>query len=152
MTAKTWMMLAAAGSAAMLIGALGFQYLGEMPPCKMCYWQRYGHVGAALAGAVALVVPMALIAWLGAAAVFSSSAIGFYHMGVEQKWWEGPSSCTSQSIEGLSTQELIAQLNAAPMVRCDEIPWEMFGLSMAGWNMVVSFGLAVLWVVAARRA
>jgi disulfide bond formation protein DsbB len=148
------MILAAAGSAAMLLAAFGFQYLGEMPPCKLCYWQRYGHGGAVFAGLLALVVPVALVAVLGAASALASAGIGAYHAGVEQGWWQGPTTCTSGSIEGLSADELLNQIMAAPLVRCDEIPWQMLGLSMAGWNAVVSLGLALVWIAAlrARRA
>ena len=80
-----------------------------------------------------------------------TAGIGGFHAGVEQGWWEGPQSCTSASIDNLSTEELLAQIMSAPMVRCDEIPWQMFGLSMAGWNMVVSICLAVLWTIAIKQ-
>ncbi|MDA7424469.1 disulfide bond formation protein B [Thalassococcus lentus] len=151
MTQQRWIMLAATGSAALMIGALAFQYIGEMPPCKLCYWQRYGHIGAIVAGVIAVFVPATLVILLGAAAVFSSAAVGLYHVGVELGQWEGPASCTSQSISGLTTEELIKQIEAAPLVRCDEIPWEMFGLSMAGWNMVIAFALTLVWLIALRK-
>lgn len=144
--------IAAAGSAALLLGALGFQYIGEMPPCKMCYWQRYPHVAAVGIGLLALLIPGAILPYLGALALLVTAGIGIFHAGVERGLWEGPTTCTSQSIEGLSADELLNQILAAPVVRCDEIPWEMFGLSMAGWNAVVSLGLAALWIAAARSA
>lgn len=147
--------LAAAGSAAMLAAALGFQYLGELPPCKMCYWQRYPHAAAALLGALALFLPgttlILIMAYLAAFAALVTSAIGAYHAGVEQGWFEGPTTCTSGSIEGLSADELLNQILAAPVVRCDEIPWDLFGLSMAGWNSAVSFGLFLIWVASIRH-
>ena len=83
-------------------------------------------------------------------AALITGLIGVYHAGVEQGWWEGPSSCTSGDISGLSTDELLNQIMNAPLVRCDEIPWQMLGLSMAGWNAVISLALAVIWVVALR--
>lgn len=144
--------IAAAGSAALLLGALGFQYIGEMPPCKMCYWQRYPHVAAVGIGLLALLFPGAILPYLGALALLVTAGIGIFHAGVERGLWEGPTTCTSQSIEGLSADELLNQILTAPVVRCDEIPWEMFGLSMAGWNAVVSLGLASLWIAAARSA
>ena len=145
--------IAAAGSAALLLGALGFQYIGDMPPCKMCYWQRYPHVAAVGIGLLALMIPGAILPYLGALALLVTAGIGIFHAGVEQGIWEGPTTCTSQSIEGLSADELLNQILSAPVVRCDEIPWEMFGLSMAGWNAVVSLGLAAdLDKAAARRA
>lgn len=144
-------LLAIAGSAGLLLGALGFQYLGDMPPCKLCYWQRYGHVGALIFGALALALPLGPVFWLAAAAAGSSAVIGAYHTGVERGWWEGPTSCTSQSIEGLSPDELLRQIMDAPMVRCDEVPWEMFGLSMASWNVLASAFIAALFLVAWHR-
>ncbi|MFK7752434.1 MAG: disulfide bond formation protein B [Sedimentitalea sp.] len=143
--------LAAAGSLAMLLGAFAFQHLGGLAPCKMCLWQRWPHAAAVAIGAVALVVPLGVLIWAGAAAVATSGAIGLYHAGVEQGWWEGPSTCTSAPIGNLSAQELLDQIMAAPLARCDEIPWQMAGLSMAGWNAVISIALAVIWVLAARR-
>ena len=144
--------IAAAGAAALLLGALGFQYIGEMPPCKMCYWQRYPHVAAVGLGLLALFIPGVILPYLGALALLVTAGIGLFHAGVERGLWEGPTTCSSQSIEGLSADELLNQILSAPVVRCDEIPWEMFGLSMAGWNAVASLGLAALWIAAARTA
>ncbi|WP_306155436.1 disulfide bond formation protein B [Roseovarius sp. MMSF_3281] len=152
LTYRTLILLAAAGSLALMLGAWGFQYLGEMPPCKLCYWQRYPHYAAMGLGVAALVLGGALLALLGALAALTTAGIGAYHTGVERGWWEGPSSCTSSGTSGLSTDELFDQIMAAPLVRCDEVPWEMFGLSMASWNMLASLVLAVIWVMAARRA
>ena len=148
---KSLIILAAGGSAAMLLAAWGFQYLGGMAPCKMCIWQRYPHGAAALIGVVALALPsLRVLPMFGALAALITAGIGVYHAGVEQKWWEGPTSCTSGDISGLSAEELLNQIMTAPLVRCDEIPWEMFGLSMAGWNAVVSSGLALIWLAAWR--
>lgn len=150
MTRRILTLLGMAGSAGLLLGALGFQYLGDMPPCKLCYWQRYGHVGALLFGLAALALPLGPVLWLAAAAAASSALIGAYHTGVERAWWEGPTSCSSQSIEGLSPDELMKQIMEAPLVRCDEVPWEMFGLSMASWNVLASAVIVSLFVAAAR--
>jgi disulfide bond formation protein DsbB len=144
--------IAAAGSVALLLGALGFQYIGEMPPCKMCYWQRYPHLAAVGLGLLALWIPGVILPYLGALALLVTAGIGVFHAGVERGLWEGPTTCSSQSIEGLSADELLNQILSAPVVRCDEIPWEMFDLSMAGWNAVASLGLAALWIAAARTA
>ncbi|WP_170381065.1 disulfide bond formation protein B [Ruegeria atlantica] len=148
---NTLVLIAAGGSAAMLLGAWGFQHLGGMAPCKMCIWQRYPHGAAVVIGALALVLPRVnLLPLLGALAALTTAVIGVFHAGVELKWWEGPTSCTSGDIGGLSTQELMDQIMSAPLVRCDEIPWEMFGLSMAGWNAVISGGLMLVWLAAWR--
>jgi disulfide bond formation protein DsbB len=142
-------MLALAGSAGLLLGALAFQYIGGLAPCALCIWQRWPHLVALLDGAGLFVPgPWAVLGALGAGA---SGAIGVYHTGVERAWWDGPSSCTSGgNLSGLSAQELLDQIMAAPVVRCDEVPWDMLGLSMASWNAVLSFGLAALWLASLR--
>lgn len=145
------MLLAAGGSLALMLGAFAFQYIGGLPPCKLCIWQRYPHVVAIALGAVALRFGNAAVAWLGALAAFATAAVGAYHTGVERGWWEGPTTCTSGPIGGLSTDELFDQIMNAPLVRCDEVPWAMFGLSMASWNMVISLVLMGLWIAAARK-
>ena len=150
MTRQALILLAAAGSAALLLGAWGFQYVGGMAPCPLCLWQRWPHAAAVALGAAALALPRAALALVGAAAAATSGVIGVYHTGVERGWWEGPSSCTSGSVSGLTPQQLMEQIMAAPLVRCDEVPWEMLGLSMASWNAVASFALAAVWIAAAR--
>lgn len=140
------------GSAALLLGAYAFQHIGGMPPCKLCLWQRWPHGTAVLIGAAILFTGEAKIAWLGVLAALSTSGIGFYHVGVEQGWWEGPTTCTASGVTNLSAQELMDQILAAPLVRCDDIAWQMAGISMAGWNAILSLGLALIWIQAARRA
>ncbi|MEM9232091.1 MAG: disulfide bond formation protein B [Pseudomonadota bacterium] len=148
MSGQRLMVLAAAGSAALLLGALAFQYIGGLAPCAMCYWQRYPHMAAIVVGAVALLVPFALLALVGALAALGTAAVGVYHAGVEQGWWEGPNTCTSGPVEGLSPNELLNQILEAPVVRCDEVAWSMAGISMAGWNAIASALLAVIWLTA----
>ena len=150
MTRKTLTLLATLGSAALILGALGFQYIGGLYPCKLCYWQRYGHFAAIAAGIVALFVPARVLLWIGAAGAGSSSVIAVYHTGVERGWWEGPTTCSGGQVGNLSTDELFDQIMNAPVIRCDEIPWEMFGLSMANLNIVASAVIAVLFILAAR--
>ena len=151
MTRRLLIVLAAGGSAALLLGAFGFQHLGGLAPCKMCLWQRWPHAVAVAIGVIGVFFPARLVAALGGLAAAATGAIGVYHAGVEQGWWQGPTTCTSGPIGGLSAQQLMDQILAAPLVRCDEIPWQMLGLSMAGWNAVLSFALAALWIAAALR-
>ncbi|WP_146589916.1 disulfide bond formation protein B [Puniceibacterium confluentis] len=151
MSRNTLVLIAAAGSAALLIGALGFQYIGGLPPCKLCYWQRYPHVVAVLIGAAALLLPGRILPLLGACAALATAGVGLYHTGVERGWWEGPTTCTSGPIGGLSTDALLDQIMAAPLVRCDDIAWELLTLSMASWNALASVALALIWIAAARR-
>lgn len=144
-------LVAGLGSAAMMLGALAFQYIGNMPPCKLCYWQRYPHILAIVIAVIGLFVPGRLWPLLGAGAALTTAAIGIYHTGVERKLWEGPSSCSSNTVSGLSGSDLLAQIMSAPIVRCDEAPWELFTLSMASWNAIVSIGLALVWLAAAKN-
>ena len=152
MTGRHALILATLGSALLMAGAYAFQHIGGMAPCKMCIWQRYPHVIAIAIGGIAIATGARALAVLGAAAAATTSAIGFYHVGVEQNWWEGPSTCSSGAIDNISPDALLDQILSAPLVRCDEIPWEMFGISMAGWNALVSLALAGFWLVAFRRA
>ena len=68
---------------------------------------------------------------------------------VERGWWPGPDTCTSSDITNLSTEDLMTRIMNAPLVRCDEVQWDLLGLSMASWNAVISLGLAGLWLAAA---
>lgn len=150
LSSRQLVLIAAGGSVVLLGGAFVFQALGYAP-CKLCYWQRYPHAAAILIGVFALTLGRRWLAWLGALAAATTAGIGMFHSGVERGWWDGPASCTGGGTAGLSTQDLMDQIMAAPLVRCDEIPWEMFGVSMANLNALFSIGLALIWVLAARR-
>lgn len=152
MTKHTYLALATLGSVAVLLGAYGFQHIGGLPPCKMCLWQRWPHAVAIVIGVLALTaIKTRYMALLGAFAAFVTGAIGVYHAGVEQKWWEGPNTCTSGPIGGLSSSDLLDQILAAPVVRCDDIAWSLMGISMAGWNAIVSFIIVFMWIQAFRK-
>ncbi|MCP5075840.1 MAG: disulfide bond formation protein B [Rhodobacteraceae bacterium] len=151
MTRQRLVLLAALGSALMLAGAFGFQFVGDMPPCKLCIWQRWPHAIAVLIGLVAALSPLRILSTLGALSLATGAAIALYHVGVEQSWWQGPTSCTSGGVAGLSVDDLLDQILAAPMIRCDEIPWSLAGISMAGWNGIISAGLALIWLISAKR-
>ena len=124
-------------------------------PCVMCIWQRWPHAAAIVIALLALLVLPGFLrplAWLGALAMAASAGLGLYHAGVEQKWWPGLSGCSGGiDPSGLSATEALAQLRATDMVACDEIVWDLLGLSMAGWNGLISLGLVGLWLMAARR-
>lgn len=151
LTRNQMVLLAASGSAAMLLGAFAFQYLGGMAPCKLCIWQRWPHGIAIVIGLLALFLPGRFWSVLGLLVVLFGATVAFYHAGVELKWWEGPTTCTSGSIDGMSTGALMDQIMNAPIVHCDEIAWSLFGISMAGWNGIVSIMLAGLWALSLRR-
>ena len=149
MTQRNLVLVAMAGSAGLLLGAWIFQYFGYAP-CKLCIYQRWPHGIAVLIGAIWLAVPMALLLVLGALSALATAAVGVYHTGVERKWWEGPDTCTSGDIGGLSPSELMDQILNAPLVQCDVVAWEFLGLSMATWNALISLGFVVIWLLAAR--
>ncbi len=144
--------LATAGSAALLAGAFAFQYIGGLAPCTLCLWQRWPHAAAVIIGLVALRFGGRILPLLGAAAAATTAGIAAFHVGVEQKWWEGLRSCSAGSIKGISTADLLnpAVIVAAP-VRCDAVAWAMMGVSMAGWNMILSAMLVGIWLLAAKR-
>jgi disulfide bond formation protein DsbB len=135
---------------ALLGGAIAFQYLGGLSPCEMCYWQRWPHLAAIVLALVAIAMRgkpgfSAMLTALAAFAILTSGAIGGFHAGVEYGWWEGLTRCaTDPSASG----GLDAIMNA-PLVRCDVAAWSMFGISMAGYNFILSTlaGLASLWLV-----
>lgn len=152
MKTVNWAILAALGSAALLLGALFFQYVLGMAPCQLCIWQRWPHLAAVVLGGVIWLIPSSAIAVLGAVAAAASGAIGVYHTGVERGWFEGPTACSgSIDFSSLSAEQLLDRVMAAPVVRCDEVPWELFTLSMASWNAIVSFVLAGMWLMALRH-
>ena len=155
MTQRQYFLAATLGSAALMLGALAFQHIGGMVPCKLCIWQRYPHVVAIVLGALALAVGNAharlVIILAGAVSAAITAGIGIYHAGVEQGIFEGPTSCTSGSISDLSADDLLSQIMLAPLVRCDDIPWQLAGISMAGWNAIVSLLLCTLWLMALKR-
>lgn len=140
---------AALGSIALLGGAYYFQYVVGLAPCDMCWWQRYPHMLAILFGLLTLPLMTArqvalACAVLAILALFVTAGIGIFHAGVEYRLWDGPQACSGRIPTGLSNEELKKILLGARMVRCDEAAWKMWGVSMAGWNAILSGGLAIL--------
>lgn len=150
MDRRTLILLAAGGSAALLAGAHIFQALGYAP-CKLCLWQRGPHWAAVVIGLAAVLSAWRILPWAGALAAAATGLLGVYHTGVELRWWQGPDACTSGGSLTGSPDELLDAIMAAPLVRCDEVAWSLFGLSMASWNAILSFALMTLWIAAARR-
>ena len=133
---------------ALLAGAFGSQYLGGLHPCEMCWWQRYPHMAAVVLAAFAFTAPAEAtrtraLTLFAAAAIALSGAIGVYHAGVELKIFEGFTTCTATA-KGGSTADLLRQIVATPLVRCDEVQWSFLGISMAGWNAILSLGGAAV--------
>ena len=133
----------AAMSTALLIGAFLFQHVGGMAPCSLCIWQRWAHAAVIVAAAIGLLaLPSRAALLLPMAAALASFGIAGYHAGVEWQLWEGPAGCTASLGAGLGAADLVDQLLATPVVRCDDVPWSLFGLSMAGWNALLSLDIA----------
>jgi len=152
-TGRQLSFLAGAGSALLLIAALVFQAVGYAP-CELCILQRWPHLAAVvLAGLVWLTGRVRGLAVLGLAAAGAAMGFAIYHVGVEMTWWTGPAHCSGGvgDLARLSTQDLMSRLQAAPVVRCDEVAWSFLGVSMAGWNAIFSAGLAGVWGLAARK-
>ena len=150
---RLFIAVAASGSAALLLAAFGFQYLGGLAPCAMCLWQRWPHVAAIALGAIGVAMPVAAIAWLGALSMLGNAGIALYHTGVERDWWEGPTSCSGGGgdLGAMSVDDLLNPEIGTGIVMCDEVAWDMLGLSMASWNGLACLALAAIWIAAARR-
>lgn len=153
---RTMAYLAGAGSAAILLGAWGFQYIGGLAPCPICIWQRWPHAVAAILAMLLFVLPKplhGLTMALGALAAAVTGAIGVYHTGIERGWWQGPDSCTGSgdALGGLTGTDLLDFNAPVTLVMCDDVAWSMFGLSMASWNALASFAFAALWIMALRQ-
>lgn len=136
----------------LLGGAYISEYVFGLYPCEMCWWQRDAHFVALALALLSFFLPAKRL-WiaLAALAILVSGAIGAFHAGVEYGWWEGLTTCTATSF-GQSADPLEAVMNA-PVIRCDDVQWEMFGISMAGWNFLFSTigGLLILWLLARKE-
>ncbi len=129
--------------AALIAGALGSQYLGGLAPCEMCLWQRWPHYAAIGIAAIAFVLPQRALVWLAALAILISGGIGIFHAGVEYHWWEGLNQCSQVPGSG-GSENILADIMKTPLVRCDQAQWSLFGISLAGYNAMVSIGGALL--------
>ena len=139
-------------STVLLAAAFGFEYLGGLAPCKLCLWQRWPHVGViffCLMGTTGVLRsgPAFLMIALCAGV---TAVIAGYHVGVEQQFWQGPSSC-SGALTSMSASDLLDSLLATPVIRCDEIAWSFANISMAGWNMLFSSGLVYFALLARHK-
>jgi disulfide bond formation protein DsbB len=134
----------------LLVGAYVSQYLFGLWPCEMCWWQRYPLFAALpLALAALLRPPGKAMVSLAALAILASGLIGFYHAGVEYGQFPGLTACTSEVAMGGDPLEAIMN---APMVRCDQVQWELFGVSLAGFNFLFSTAAALAIFALLRRS
>lgn len=127
--------------------ALGFalvsQYGFDLHPCVLCIYQRWPYVAIIAIAILGLFLAKRygkrhwydLLCALGFA---TTSGIGMFHVGVEQGWWQGLDGCVADTSSVSSLNDLKAQIMSAPLVKCDDIPWELFGISMAGYNALLA--------------
>lgn len=132
---------------AILSSAYSAQYIGGLRPCILCLYER---IPWFITGALMLVIvlmhfsgPMRRMLMLIAGLVMLAGAgLSGYHVGVEQGYFQPPATCSATTTPA-NLQELKALLETTLPPRCDEIPWSMFGISLAGYNAIASFAMAV---------
>lgn len=141
-------------SAALVGGALLFQYVGGLQPCELCLYQRWPYYAMIVLSALALAAGRpgltTAVTGIAALAFLAGAGLAFYHVGVEQHWFAGPSACTGTSAGSGSIEDFRARLMAQQPVRCDEPQWTLFGVSLAGWNLLASVALVVFCLLALR--
>lgn len=156
---KRWPLAALVVSAAMLAAAHGFQTFGHLPPCHLCLKQREAYWAAMAVAALALIVQQVRpstraprIADLILGAIFAyGTYLAVFHAGAEWKWWPAPETCSSAGPVGMAAVRALLAGAAARGPACDVAPWRLLGLSMAGWNALISAGLVLLSLAAALR-
>jgi disulfide bond formation protein DsbB len=141
-------------SAIVLGSAYLMQYVGGLDPCELCLYERWPYwaaiavtlLGLALGGGATRPVVAACAMLFAAGAVLS-----FYHVGVEQHWFAGPAACTGSGAGAASVEELKRQLMSRQPVNCDEPAWQLFGVSIAGFNLLAQLGILAFCLAALRR-
>jgi len=144
------LLVASVGS---LVFALIMQWGFNVPPCDLCYWQRAPYGVAAVLASLALVwnpyrLNTTLLLGLCSLVFIVSTGLAILHTGVERHWWESPTTCTAESLQGASIEEMRLALLETESPPCDEIPWAIFGLSMANLNIAGSLVLALFAAMA----
>jgi disulfide bond formation protein DsbB len=140
--------------AALMAGALGAQFLGGLYPCEMCHWQRWPHYAAIGLVLLSFAIPgeviERMIVLMAAVAILISGGIGLFHAGVEYGWWEGMTKCAV--MPGAGGGSVIDDIMKTPLVRCDQAPWTLAGISLAGFNGIISVlgGLAIIRLLQKR--
>jgi disulfide bond formation protein DsbB len=140
-----------AGAFAVIAAALATQYVGGLAPCELCLYERWPYYAALPAALVLVLLPQdeppafrRTIATLLLLIFLGSSGLAFYHVGVEQHWFQGPTACTGAGGGAETIDQLRALLSHQQTVRCDVPQWSFHGVTLAGLNLVASMGLAAL--------
>jgi disulfide bond formation protein DsbB len=144
-------------SAAIVGTALGSQYLGGLDPCELCLmerWPYYAVIVVAALGWAATSAPAIQrgAIWLIVLLFAASTGLAAYHVGVEQHWIAGPTACTGGLGQASSPDDLLKMLQARQPVQCDVVQWSIFGISLAGLNLIASVLLLAFSLVSARRS
>lgn len=140
----------------LLGGALISQYVFGLHPCEMCMWQRWPHLAAIALALLAIVSrgkpsTSAALTALAAVAIAVSGGIGAFHAGVEYGWWTGLTACSTTPVGG-SAADILDSIMATPLTRCDVAPWSLFGISLAGYNALLSLAAAIAILVLLTKA
>ena len=140
-------------STVLLSGALLFQYVAGLEPCSLCIWQRWPHLAVMIIAFIGLrgVKPRKML-WLIFITGITSVSLGSYHAGVEYQFWAGPTGCTAILTLNSDIRALTQELLATPLVRCDDVKWSLLGLSMAGWNALISLDIMAVALISLRRS
>jgi disulfide bond formation protein DsbB len=136
-------------TSAIVLGAVLFsQYWGGLVPCELCVLQRWPWAVAITISIVALFVgrrrSLPWVALVLGLVFVVSAAFAFYHFGVEQHWFAGPSACTPSAASPTTLEEMRQRILNAQVVRCDQPQWSLFGVSLAGWNLLASIVMALI--------
>lgn len=147
-----WPLLLAGGSLLLMLGAWGFEHIGGYEPCALCYDQRHIHmtvIALGLVSGIALILRPSLAkfaSWMIfviAAVLIYSAGFAGWHAGIEYDWWAGPATCTtSGGVPEVDLSCIINGTDCGPIVLCDEAAWTLLGISMAGFNALISAGMA----------
>ena len=139
----------------LIVGAAAAsQYIGGLAPCVLCWYQRVPYAAVIVIGVTGLLYPRVTGQALAIAAITFAigGLIAVFHVGVEQSWWQGTQACVGDTSPTATIDDLRKQIMAAPIVRCNDVQWSLFGVSMAGYNVLASFLLTAFAAVAAYRA
>lgn len=148
------LIILAAGAS--LAVAFASQYWGGLQPCVLCLYQRYPYGVVIALGLIGLFVArkpswLRIILVLAGLVFLLDAGIAFFHVGVEEKWWQGTAACGGNFDPNLTAEELKELLLNQPVARCDEVPWSLFGISMAGYNFIYAVMSGLIALMAAAR-
>lgn len=134
------------------LGALAFAYIGQygfgLEPCILCLYERIPYALAAAVALLAAVLPLKTAARAVLVAIcgiifFSGAALAFYHVGVEQHWWAAITGCGGEPAMDFTVEDLQVWLQRPALKSCDQVDWRLFGISLAGYNGLLSLALAI---------